>query len=804
MSDVRFHPEATRAYAGVVLFRVLTSVPSILLFFLAGVAVANVSLQHAAWILPCVTAAIAVFSWYVLWKFTYGVLWDDAAPAPDSDNIAGKLSADMIRALARERERNAPCLLRAAVATGRGAAMLRLIGVDRATFLRSFEFDVHDAINVTAFLQKADAFRLELQEERIDGNVIVYLFLVEGGPEATAFLNEQDLSMDDLRNIVQWERFHWLWDKAVHAWNPSVLVRMFGSIGRGWVQGYTDELDAYSTELTDGILHRPARAVTVHRDALQNILRILSRPERQNVLILGRSGVGKQAIVENIAYALRKQETENSLPLTRVLLLHSELLVSGSDAPDAVLMRALSKASHAGRFVLVVDNLAVLTKTQKGDLLAVLGKFLRSPLLSLVAIADPEEYQVLLKREPGIGDMMEIVQLDDTHEQESLAVLMEHAFMLEDAKRVRIPYSALRSVLQMARRYVSARGMPGAAVDLLDDAVALASERRDVVVLEEHVRAAVSAQSRIDVQHISMAKRDQLLNLKEAMQERIVGQDAALQAIADALKRSGAELGDRNRPIGTFLFLGPTGVGKTQTAKVLAQQYYGGEEHLIRLDMNEYSSEDAVKLLIGAPDVSDELAEGYLARRVQEHPSSLILLDEIEKAHPKVINVFLQVLDEGMLIDSVGNKTDFRHTIIIATSNAGALFLRSATVGDSLKKELIDALIAEKVFSPEFLNRFDEIVLYKSLSLEDATRVSRNMIESIVAELRTKRGVTVTLEEGVVEAVVRRGYSREFGAREMRRAIVEFIENVLAEYMLKHDVKRGDTIHIRVQDLPGA
>ncbi|NLG07498.1 ATP-dependent Clp protease ATP-binding subunit, partial [Candidatus Peribacteria bacterium] len=176
----------------------------------------------------------------------------------------------------------------------------------------------------------------------------------------------------------------------------------------------------------------------------------------------------------------------------------------------------------------------------------------------------------------------------------------------------------------------------------------------------------------------------------------------------------------------------------------------------------------------------------------------------IEKAHPKVITVFLQVLDEGMLIDSVGNKTDFRHTIIIATSNAGALFLRSATVGDSLKKELIDALIAEKVFSPEFLNRFDEIVLYKSLSLEGATRVSRNMIESIVAELRTKRGVTVTLEEGVVEAVVRRGYSREFGAREMRRAIVEFIENVLAEYMLKHDVKRGDTIHIRVQDLPGA
>ena len=259
-------------------------------------------------------------------------------------------------------------------------------------------------------------------------------------------------------------------------------------------------------------------------------------------------------------------------------------------------------------------------------------------------------------------------------------------------------------------------------------------------------------------------------------------------------------------PLGTFLFLGPTGVGKTHTAKILAQEYFGSTDSLIRIDMNEYGTEDSVYGIIGDPNPTKE-SRSFLSKQVQDHPFSLILLDEIEKAHPKVLNVFLQILDEGHLADNRGVKTDFRNTIIIATSNAGALFIRDFVKehrnesNADFKESLVDTILEQKIFSPEFINRFDEVILYYPMSIREAIKVALLMLQNIVSEVADTKGYNIQLEEDVVAEIVQHGYSVEFGAREMRRTIVDVIENFLADYLLQNDVKRGDSIKISLDDI---
>jgi len=364
---------------------------------------------------------------------------------------------------------------------------------------------------------------------------------------------------------------------------------------------------------------------------------------------------------------------------------------------------------------------------------------------------------------------------------------------------VHVTFKALRGVMHLAKRYLPNQAFPGKAVAVLEDAMSLAHQAKDKFVKEQHIREIVSQKGRIDVTELRGDDKEKVLNLDERMQKRIVGQRDAVNALSNTLKRAVLEFHQENKPLGTFLFLGPTGVGKTHTAKILAQEYFGSTDSMIRLDMNEFSTENSVEGVVGGTQGS----KSYLARRVQDKPFSLILLDEIEKAHPKVVNLFLQILDEGALIDANGVKTDFRNTIIISTSNAGALFVRdffkeNAQVDhETFQQNLMDHIIKTQIFSPEFVNRFDEVVLFHPLSKDEAMQVAIIMLGQIVKEMKDKKGIDLKVEEEVLRGLVDQGYSREFGAREMRRTIVSTIENRLADYMLRNEVKRGEEVVIR-------
>ncbi len=747
------------------------------------------------------SAFLFLFFTHVMKLFLEEELENDALPVPEGAAIESWLSHALIAKLASKKRASAGDLLEAAISTHRGAFLLEELGISPTEMISKCRLDIDQHVELELFLEYAKQLLPKFQETRIDSTIVLYLFFSFVAC-CTELLNKADISEEDLVGLLHWEHFHNHFRVKDNPWSPESIARN-SSLGRSWIMGYTDALDMLTTEIHASPDVSGERSVIIHKDAVDAVIRSLLRAKERNVLILGKTGTGKRTLVRNVVAELRGHERTKHLPFTRVLQLQTEKLLSGVGSPDAFLLNALSRAQHSGRFILVIRDLSLFLRSADANLMAVLKKFLESSTISVVGIADTQDYHSLIKTDPMLDSLFQKVSVEDATDEETMETMMAHYFALE-SHHVRITYKALKSILDLTKRFLSMRGgLPGTALDVMDEAVHRAQESGDAFVREDHVRQVISVKSRVNVLQVSEGEKERLLFLEEAMKSRIIEQDNAVHAVVSSLKRARMDLRERHKPVGTFLFLGPTGVGKTETAKVLAEEYFGASDAMIRLDMNEYSHADSVFGVIG----DSNSAEGFLAQRVQDKPFSLILLDEIEKAHPTVLNLFLQILDEGFLTDSRGIRTDFRNTIIIATSNAGALFIRDfvKTHTDydkqSFKAALLDSILQQKLFTPEFVNRFDEVVLFYPLSQTAAGRVAGLMIDSIIQDLQKRRGISVRLESGVLEALLERGYSMEFGAREMRRTITDMIEDYLADYLLRHDVKRGDEITIKPSDL---
>jgi len=316
--------------------------------------------------------------------------------------------------------------------------------------------------------------------------------------------------------------------------------------------------------------------------------------------------------------------------------------------------------------------------------------------------------------------------------------------------------------------------------------------------LSKHIAAIVYEKTQIPVGEMEKEERQVLLNLENLIHQRIIGQEEAVREVSTALRRARADITTRSGPMGTFLFLGPTGVGKTETSKALAEIYFGSEEKMIRLDMSEFQSVTDIPRLIGSAG-----EEGLLTTQIRERPFSLILLDEIEKAHPNILNLFLQVLDEGHLTDGLGRKVDFKNSIIIATSNAGYQVILKAlkdnTEWSEVKQKILDYLFGEGQFRPEFINRFDAVVVFRPLSKENLLDITDLMLKKLQKNLKVKE-IDFIITKDLKERIIELGYDPTFGARELRRTIQDKIENVLAQAILSGEVQRGGKTEINPKD----
>lgn len=685
-------------------------------------------------------------------------------------------------------------LLAAVLASKQATFVAQELLLDRGALAAAF--DAGDrSLDLDELLSHADDVRTHFRDVRIEPVHVLVALLAT--PAGGALLTAADADNDDLWHVALRQRMYERWKRKPGAWSPEGLAQS-DMFGQSWARGYTDELDVLTSDI------RPTRwdptdATILHRDAIDAAVHAMREGGRDNVLIAAAAGSGRTMLTKHIVSALHERERKGHERFTRFMRLKADVLLSGVANSDAFLLQALARAKRE-RMAFVIPDLALLLKATDPKLRLVLQRCLEAKNISIIGVMDPRDVHELVEKDALMNQSFEKILLDASDDQDVMQVLAIESFLWEDSGIV-VSYKALKATLSLCRRFMAQAGFPAVCIEVLDDAARNALRRNATTVSVDDVRQAVSLRSRVDVTKFSAQAAPKLLELEETMQRRIVGQRAGIRVLCDALKRASADVRTRPRPLGTYLFLGPTGVGKTRTAQVLAEEYFGSADALIRLDLNQCSTEESVDDVIGGGTSS-------LALRVLERPFSVVLLDEIEKAHPKVLNLFLQVLDEGQLRSVDGAVTDFRNTIIIATSNAGALYLRDkissgADISDerAFTRELVDHILHEKLFTPEFMNRFDATVLFRPLTGDDALAIAKLMIAEVVESVREGKGVEVEIDDGAIAALIERGYSPEFGARELRRIVSDVIENYLADRFLREALKRGDRIVIKREDL---
>src|SRR5918999_313406 len=572
-------------------------------------------------------------------------------------------------------------------------------------------------------------------------------------------------------------------------------------------------------------------------DEIEQTIEILSRRTKNNPVLLGDPGVGKTAIVEGIAQRIVNDEVPETLTGKRLVGLDLGGMVAGTKYRGEFEERLKNViddvTENADELIVFIDELHTVVGAGAAEGAMDGGNILKAALargeLHLIGATTLDEYRKNVEKDAALERRFQPVLVKEPTVDETIEILSGLKDRYEAFHRVRITEEAIIAAAELSDRYIRDRFLPDKAIDLVDQAGARvrlrakskpqdtreledelrhAERERDSAVaaenyeLAEDIAEVVSRKTGIPVSQLTEEERSRLLRLEETLHKRVVGQEEAVQAVAESIRRARAGLGDPRRPVGSFLFLGPTGVGKTELARALAEALFGDENVLIRFDMSEFQERHTVSRLVGAPPgyVGYEEA-GQLSETVRRRPYSVLLFDEIEKAHADVFNILLQILDDGRLTDAQGRMVDFKNTVVIMTSNLGAdriqAHARSKESFDQLKDELMGVL--RDHFRPEFLNRIDEIIVFRALTDEQLVEITRLLLDRLVRRLGAP-GIGVVFTDDVVPLLAEEGFDPDFGARPLRRTIQRRVDNELSRMVLSGSLEPGDRVIVGMRD----
>jgi ATP-dependent Clp protease ATP-binding subunit ClpA len=615
-----------------------------------------------------------------------------------------------------------------------------------------------------------------------------YLLITE---PATKLLFNKELKEADLLNINKWSRVN------IHEEEPLEKKARFAGIGfaETLVWGWTPETKKYTRDHTFSNVKK--RVLINGREKEYNLLlETMQKPQNNNVLLVGEIGTGKSNLVENYIFQSYEAELPKKLNHRRFLELMIGPLIAGAAGREDLetrLQAVIDEVKHSVNVILYIPEFQNLlgSSSYKLDLSGAILPYLQDGKMPIVATMSKGEYKKYFENS-ALREVFEVIILEEPNFDDALKMLFQKTDEIENQNGVILSYSAVVAAVKYADKYEPSAVLPGTAVDLLNavsNQVKIARGNKAIVMAND-VTSAVEQKSKIPVGAPSQKEKTVLLNLENEMHKSVIGQDEAVSQVAEALRRIRAGIA-REKPI-SFLFLGPTGVGKTETAKTLARLYFGGESHIIRVDMSEYGTSDGLNRLIqsGAQSFLDKVAS---------HPFSLVLLDEFEKADSKILNLFLQVFDDGRMTDTNGRTISFTNTIIISTSNAGSEFIResSAKKMELTNQELMDYLQKQGIFTPELLNRFDSVVTFKPLDITQIASVTQLVVQELAAKLAVQ-DIILFVSPQAVAKISKDGYSREFGARPLRRFVQDNIEDVIAKKILAGEIGRGDNILVGV------
>ncbi len=612
-----------------------------------------------------------------------------------------------------------------------------------------------------------------------------------------------DVKEQDVQNITLWlDALENQISQSKRFWTRENLARA-GSLGRDFASGYTIRLDEYSIDWEKVALRSGFNQIIGHQKEIEELEVALDTSSLHNALIVGDVGVGRKSVVEALSSRCYLGTGSPNLAGKRVVELDMVALLSqiqSQEKVESILDEIFQEVQSAGNVILVIDELDhfmahTIAMPGEIDISTILSKYLKLPNFQFVGITSFDGLHRKLEQNSSFLEYFRKIEVQEVSEIETIRILQNLALEIEHREKILVLYPSIREIVNLSGRYFSSMPFPKKAIDILQETAVYVKTLKEKVILPHHIAKVISDKTQIPVGKMEFKEKSVLLNLEKLIHERIVNQAEAVTDISVAMRRARSGIESKKRPMGTFLFLGPTGVGKTETAKALAEIYFGGQEKMIRLDMSEFQAIADIPRLLGAVSPVEE--QGLLTTPVRENPFSLVLLDEIEKAHPNILNLFLQVFDEGHITDGQGRRVMFTNTIIICTSNAGAVeIFKAVELANTVDKDKFLSFLFDKgMFRPEFINRFDATVIFHPLTRENLMAIAQLTLASLQKNLKEK-DIEFVISEALKVKIVELSYKPEFGAREMRRVVQDKVENSIAEALLSDKLVKGEKFEI--------
>lgn len=562
-------------------------------------------------------------------------------------------------------------------------------------------------------------------------------------------------------------------------------------------------LKKYSTNLTEMAKRGELDPVIGRDEEIRRMEQILSRRRKNNPVLIGEPGVGKTAVVEGLAQRIAGDEVTDFLKGKEIVALDIAAMVAGSkfrgEFEDRLKAVIKEIEAAAGRMIVFVDEVHTIVGAGAAEGAIDASNMLKEPLsrgkFQLIGATTLDEYRRRIEKDSALERRLQKVYVREPTLEETIDILQGLRETLEEHHGVKIDDAAIDAAAKLSERYISDRFLPDKAIDLVDEAASrLRVDGTGEEVTEQEIAALVSQWTGIPVERMLEEERTRLANMEDLLHTRVIDQEEGVHAVAEAVRHSRAGLADPRRPIGTFLFLGPTGVGKTELAKALAAFLFGSDTALLRIDMSEYMERHVVARLIGSPPGYVGYEEGgQLTEAVRRRPYQVVLFDEAEKAHPQVMNLLLQLLDEGRLTDGHGRTVDFCHTIIIMTSNVGSEHFQENTSEEQIHEKIHAEL--KRTFRPEFLNRIDETIIFHPLSAEAILQIV-DLKAAALNDRLAEQGITLTLTDKAKQILSKEGYDPYYGARPLERALKCLVENPLAMKIVSGEIKEGDHVTV--------
>jgi ATP-dependent Clp protease ATP-binding subunit ClpC len=635
-------------------------------------------------------------------------------------------------------------------------------------------------------------------------------FIYDNHTDFRELLTDHGLDKKDLFGALNWIIYYIENIEYDRRWWTKEKLSKIPGLAEDWSFGKTYLLNANSRDLmNDKEVNSPAIFFATRGRELEQIQNILARDSGANAILVGAPGQEKMEVVWNLCRNIKNKTATPELIGKKVILFSvASFSVDINNKIDfeEKLNLILSETLQAGNIILVIDNfprLILQAKQYDLNISEIMEPYLNDHDNHIIALTDTEYYHNLIQNNQAIMIQFEAIIIKPLLLNEIVGIIGREALNNEKLYKIKYTYPAILEIAKSAEYYFIDGVSSDKARDLLKEISPWVIKKNIDLVLKENILEYMSTKMNMPIATISSNEKDKLLNLENLMMKRVIAQREAVFVVCNAIRRSRAGIRNENRPLGSFLFIGPTGVGKTETAKALAEIFFTDEKNLMRLDMSEYQTEDALDRLIGS---NTNQMQGTLATMLRENPYGVLLLDEFEKTNKKVLSLFLQIIDEGVFTDAFGKKVLAKNIIFIATSNAGAekifdLVQKNISLKEN-EREIIAHIIDKGIFAPELINRFDATVLFHPLNKENLAEISHLMLNKLAKRL-AKKGMTLNIDQALITFIAHGGYNPSFGARPMNRLIQNTIEQHLADLIIRQQISAGSKISFKIlSDIP--